>query len=180
MNWYKRSQQERRRRLGDPYIPEADEFEFLTGKDPNEQDQIPGSTYQPGKRYVGRDNREPYNVPTDNIRTLLDMDLNSLISEIEETIKDLKGELKNPNLSTRSKKIDIKLLQERSLTKDYLNDYIFALKKELSFLKKMKREVVFPDVANSMGSANVFQFYYKQVLESRERTERFKRNISKR
>jgi hypothetical protein len=113
------------RRLGDPNIPDEEEFEFLTGKDPEESERRPGQN--PGRRMSYPPGA--HKVPIDDTTKLLEMDLNSLIPEVEEVILGAKEALKNPNLSTRSKKLDAKLRKERNRTKSYFRDYIIALEK---------------------------------------------------
>jgi hypothetical protein len=174
MNWYKKSRIIDRR-LGDPYIPDEEEYTFLTGKDPNEQDWVPEAS-SPLKRYRGR---EGYNVPIDDIGKLLEMDLNSLIFEIEETLEEIQGILKNPNLSTRSKKLDIGLSKDREKTKEHLKGYISALKKELSYLKNLKRKSISGYEPQSIGSGDVFSAYYENFLNIQRRTEELLRGIFK-
>ncbi len=114
MNWYKKSRLIDRR-LGDPNIPDEWEYEFLTGKDPNEVDKTPGSTYQPGKTYFSQDNKDLYNI-TDKLKhyDAPTMDLDSDIAAIEETIESYQKELKNPSLSIRrTKGVPIRELNER-------------------------------------------------------------------
>ena len=137
MNWYKRSQ-----RLYPSAIPDNREFEYLTGKDPDESGSKPRTTYQPGMR------RLPFDVPGEiDPYALYIMDLKSEISAVEESIESYKEELKNSRHSTRSKKILFDDRRDRKRNKLVLQDQIRRLKSLRAKLLRetQKTRTVYPD-----------------------------------
>ena len=113
----------------------------------------------------------------DTMEEHLNIDLDSVISETEESLQEIREVLKNLNFSTRYKKLDIERRRERQETKENLRDYISALKKEISHLKKLRRSTI--SLSEDINYGNVFNTYYEYLLESRGKTRKLLKNIFK-
>lgn len=142
MNWYKKNQS--KSKIDSPYLPDREELEFLTGRDPDEPESKLPTTYQPDRSY-----KMPVFPQIREMLTPYEMymiDLNSEIAVVEETIEGLIKDLKKYDLLTRSKRKNPNLFKEKEKIKFLLRDEIKRLRRLKALLKREKsKKTVYPE-----------------------------------